>query len=285
MEYLNLAGRIPLLTAEEELILGRSVQRMQELLQTNPEGPYNRQDRAVLHRGRKAKDRMITANMRLVGSISRKYFRRCEHLSHEDLMQEGTFGLIRAVEKFDPTRGYRFSTYAYWWIRQAMERAIVTYDRSIRLPSNAAERIIKLKAWIVSRKPQHGNPTLDQCAEFLGIEREQVRALMQHMNSACSLDARVKSSDAERSSLVDLIADTQGATPWEVLEDDSTDNMIAIKSVIPQLPTQQKEVVQLRFFDFFSQKQVGKRLGVSQWAVRDIERKAIEQIRIRLEVA
>ena len=285
MEYLNLAGRIPLLTAEEELILGRSVQRMQQLLETNPEGPYNRQDRAVLHRGRKAKDRMITANMRLVGSVSRKYYRQCDHLSHEDLMQEGTFGLIRAVEKFDPTRGYRFSTYAYWWIRQAMHRAIATYDRSIRLPSNAVEQIIKLKAWVTARQPQHGIPTLDECAEFLGTDREQVRALMQHMNSVCSLDARVKSSDAERSSLVDLIADTEGATPWEVLENDSTDNMIAIKSVIPQLPTRQKEVVQLRFFDFFSQKKAGERLGVSHSMVRDLERKAIEQIRIRLEAA
>ena len=285
MEYLNLAGRIPLLTAEEELILGRSVQRMQQLLEINPDGPYNRQDRAVLHRGRKAKDRMITANMRLVGSVSRKYYRQCDHLSHEDLMQEGTFGLIRAVEKFDPTRGYRFSTYAFWWIRQAMHRAIATYDRSIRLPSNAVERIIKLKAWVAARQPQHGIPTLDECAEFLGTDREQVRALMQHMNSVCSLDARVKSSDAERSSLVDLIADIQGATPWEALENDSTDNMIAIKSVIPQLPTKQKEVVQLRFFDFFSQKKAGERLGMSPWAVRDIERKAIKQIRIRLEVA
>lgn len=286
MEYLNAAGRVPLLTADEEILLGRAIQAAQQLMEDKPEGPYDRKERGVLHRGRKAKDRMVTANMRLVVDVSKKYRRQCDHLSHEDLLQEGTFGLIRAAEKFDPERGYKFSTYAYWWIRQSMARAVATYDRSIRLPSHVSERIVKLRAWMSMRIEQHGYPTLDKCAEFLGVTREQARDYLRHMNSITSLDTHVKGRDNEASALIDLIADASRDTPWEHLENDRTDQMRAVKQVLPQLPPVHQEVIQLRFFEgFFSQEKVGKRLGVSRQAARELEVRAIRQIQLRVRCA
>jgi RNA polymerase primary sigma factor len=286
MEYLNAAGRVPLLTADEEILLGRAIQAAQQLMEDKPEGPYDRKERGVLHRGRKAKDRMVTANMRLVADVSKKYRRQCDHLSHEDLLQEGTFGLIRAAEKFDPERGYKFSTYAYWWIRQSMARAVATYDRTIRLPSHVSERIIKLRAWMSMRIEKHGYPTLDQCAEFLGVTREQARDYLQHMQCQVSLDAHVKGRDSEASTLIELIADSERDTPWDVVENDRIDQMRAIKEVLPQLPPSHQEVIQLRFFEgFFSQRQLGKRLGISPWVVGDIEQRAIRQIKVRMRCA
>lgn len=286
MEYLNAAGRIPLLTADEEILLGRSIQAMQRLLESNPDGPYSRQERGILHRGRKAKDRMVTANMRLVVNVSKKYRRQCDHLSHEDLLQEGTFGLIRAAEKFDPERGYKFSTYAYWWIRQSMARAVVTYDRSIRLPSHVAERIVKLRAWISSRMERYGPPTIDQCAEFLEIDRELTRDYLQHMQGISSLDRCAMGRDGEASALIDLIADTARDTPWQHIEDNRTEQMIAIKEVLPQLPEQHKEYMQLRLHpDFFSRAQLARQMGVSREAARQIEERAIRQIQLRLRCA
>jgi len=285
MEYLSAAGRIPLLTADEEILLGRAIQAAQQLMQSKPDGPYSQSERRILHRGGKAKDRMITANMRLVVDVSKKYRRQCMHLSHEDLLQEGTFGLIRAAEKFDPERGYKFSTYAYWWIRQSMARAITVYDRSIRLPGHVAERIMKLRAWINKRAETHKCPTLAECAEFLDVDESLARDCLYHMQSIMSLDAKARHNDAEASALVDLIADSNNATPWQYVENDLSRELKLIRQILPQLPGKQQDVIQLRFFDgFFSYEQVGKRLGVSRESVRTAERKAIRQIRARLEL-
>ena len=286
MEYLNAAGRVPLLTADEEILLGRSIQRMQRLLEDKPSGPYDRQERGIMHRGRKAKDRMVTANMRLVVDVSKKYRRQCDHLSQEDLLQEGTFGLIRAAEKFDPERGYKFSTYAYWWIRQSMARAVTTYDRSIRLPVHVAERIVKLRAWIASRMERYGPPTLDQCAEFLQIDREQARDYLQHMQGVSSLDRCAMGRDGEASALIDMIADTSRDTPWEHVESNREEQMQLVKNIIPQLPSREQEVLQLRFFEgFFSQQQVATRLGLTRQAVSQSEARGIRQIQLRMRVA
>ena len=285
MEYLNAAGRIPLLTADEEILLGRAIQAAQQLLMDKPDGPYDRKERGILHRGRKAKDRMVTANMRLVVDVSRKYRRQCMHLNHEDLLQEGTFGLIRAAEKFDPERGYKFSTYAYWWIRQSMARAITVYDRSIRLPGHVGEQIMKLKAWINKNLELQKPPTLAECAEFLGVEEPVARDCLRHMQNIMSLDARSNYNDGETSALIDLIPDTSHVAPWEFVENDLSNELKLIKQIIPQLPEQQQEVIQLRFFEgFFSYEKVGQQLGLSRETIRTAERKAIRQIRARIEL-
>lgn len=285
MEYLNAAGRIPLLTADEEILLGRAIQAAQQLLMDKPDGPYDRKERGILHRGRKAKDRMVTANMRLVVDVSRKYRRQCMHLNHEDLLQEGTFGLIRAAEKFDPERGYKFSTYAYWWIRQSMARAITVYDRSIRLPGHVGERIMKLRAWICMNAERHKCPTLAECAEFLDVDESLARDCLYHMQSIMSLDARARHNDADTSALIDLIPDANNATPWQYVENDLSNELKLVQRILPQLPEKQQEVIQLRFFEgFFSYEKVGQRLGLSRESVRTAERKAIRQIRARIEL-
>lgn len=285
MEFLNLAGREPLLTASEEIILGRAVQAMQGLLESNPSGPYSRQERGVLRHGKKARDRMVLANMRLVMAVAKKFHRQINHMHTEDLLQEGVTGLIRAVEKFDPERGYKFSTYAFWWIRQSMVRAIATYERSIRLPQHQHERLVRLKAWMNKEAEHNHRPTLDECAAFLDTDRESVRDLLSQMNDAGSLDAFVRSRETESATLIDLIADSRD-TPWDVLCNDRTDEMQILKAVIPQLPEQQREYMQLRLSpDFFSYSQLARQMGVSREAVRQLEHRSIRQIQLRTRVA
>lgn len=282
MEYLNIASRQPLLTATEEIILGRAVQAMLGL----PDGPLDRQQRGIKRHGMKARERMVAANMRLVMSVAKKYHRFARHLQLEDMLQEGTIGLVRAVEKFDPERGYKFSTYSYWWIRQSIIRAIATYDRSIRLPQHQYERLMKLKAWLNEQSALNRcRPSLDECAAFLDCDLETVRDLLLHSQDANSLDAFIKGTDSKSSTLLDLIADDRDL-PWDVVARDYSDEMQTLKAVIPQLPERQREYMQLRLSpDFFSRSQLAKQLGISRERARQIEQLSINQIQLRLRIA
>jgi len=153
--YLRDIGRIPLLEHEEEILLGRKVQRLMEIeeqkteLELDNEGLAKASDiplkqiKREIREGQKAKEKMVTANLRLVVSVAKKYTKRNMELL--DIIQEGTIGLVRGVEKFDPGRGYKFSTYAYWWIRQGITRAIAEKSRAIRLPIHVTENLNRLK--------------------------------------------------------------------------------------------------------------------------------------------
>ena len=147
--YLRDIGRIPLLEHDEEILLGRKVQRLMEIQAIEAEdkaaelGITEKELRKQIRDGEKAKDKMVTANLRLVVSVAKKYTKRNMELL--DIIQEGTIGLVRGVEKFDPGRGYKFSTYAYWWIRQGITRAIAEKSRAIRLPIHVTENLNKLK--------------------------------------------------------------------------------------------------------------------------------------------
>jgi len=207
--YLNVIGRVPMLTAAEEIHLGTVVQEWLN----HPGGP-DAAPRSLQRRGRRAKDRMITANLRLVVNVARRHGAKDTDLA--DHVQEGTIGLIRGVEKFDPTRGYKFSTYAYWWIRQAISRRRA--DGLIRLPPNVMEAAITLRR-ITGELQRQGiaAPTFEQVAERCSKPVAHLRAAAEAiaLQQVARLDAAV--GDGEGSSLGELIA-AQGLSPWEQLE-------------------------------------------------------------------
>jgi len=212
----NLA-RYPLLSAEEEIICARAVQKMQLLLESSPSGPYSRSDMKTLRHGQRAKDRMIVGNMRWVFALARKYLPLAVSLTFDDLVQEGTIGLIRGVEKFDPGRGYKFSTYSYWWVRQGINRGLAN-DRIIRLPSNAGDllrKIYKFKSYY-SETFQKA-PTIDEIAEHCSMTKSSVKLLLQRSLDTASLDQRTVCADSETSSIGELIP-SDGETPLEFAE-------------------------------------------------------------------
>ena len=141
--YLSTIGRVPLLTPAEEIELGNQVQAMMRLAEEDKGEAYTTHEKKIMRVGKRSKERMMKANLRLVVSVAKKY--QGKGLELLDLIQEGSLGLERAVEKFDPTRGYKFSTYAFWWIRQSMTRAIACQSRTIRLPVHLSERLTAIR--------------------------------------------------------------------------------------------------------------------------------------------
>ena len=186
--FLGEIGRHQLLTPEQELMLGRKVQAMVGITDrchlaggTGPACEYSNEEKVVIRRGERAKNQMITANLRLVVNLAKRY--QGKGLDLLDLIQEGTLGLTRAVEKYDPTRGHRFSTYAYWWIRQGLNRALSTQSRTIRIPVNVNEKLTKLRAAKARLMQRNGlAPTSEQLAETMEIPLADVEDLL-----ACGL--------------------------------------------------------------------------------------------------
>jgi RNA polymerase primary sigma factor len=286
--YLNSAGRVPLLTAAEEIDLGHKVQRMMRLLEENPSGPYTNPERKALHVGKRAKDRMILANLRLVTLLAKKYNARCKHLEFADLLQEGCIGLIRGVEKFDPQLGYKFSTYAYWWIRQGVARAVSTIDRSIRLPAQAMDVIIKLRYFVPRFEAEHcRKPSLEEMAEECKVTPTVLENYLRHAPGVRSLDERAAGEDG-RSCLVDLLP-CHRESPWDFVDSELRHEQATLLcSAIKELPSKQREVMQLRLdlggdggdgFFPLSQVKVANRLGVSRRSIADTERRALKKLR------
>ena len=278
---LNAAGRIPLLTHDEEIMLSRRVQAMQALLADNPSGPYSDDERRIIRTGKRAKERMINANLRLVVSIAKKYIRAARHLELGDLIQEGMFGLIRGVEKFDPERGYRLSTYGYWWIRQSITRGISQSERTIRLPVNAIECLGKLRLWLPLFIAEHGrSPTYDECAAYCGVQPTVMRHYMEHTNGVSSLDGAIRG--AEDMCILDTVAaDTPDA--YEAIE--LEDGAIRLSAWLSHLNEYQQSVITLRHglngLPPMSQSEVSKKLGVSRQAIQQAERASIMRLRVQ----
>lgn len=207
----------PLLTAEEEITCGRAIQAMFAILESCPDGPYTKSERRIIRTGQRAKERMITGNMRLVFTLARRFMPRNTTLSLEDLIQEGTLGLIRGVEKFDPSRGYRFSTYAYWWCRQGITRGL-NADRIIRLPSNAGDVLRKACRYVDSFQVEHGRtPTAEEIADYCRVSIESIKILMSQSRNTISLDQQTYTSSGDSSPLGDLVA-CDRPTPEDYVE-------------------------------------------------------------------
>jgi len=300
--YLRDIGRVPLLTHEQEITLGRQVQELmaieeleQELtMRAGGSKPSNeqlaeaagitpQQLKKRLSSGRRAKERMVAANLRLVVSVAKKYTKRNMELL--DLIQEGTIGLVRGVEKFDPTRGYKFSTYAYWWIRQGITRAIAEKSRTIRLPIHITETLNKLKKGQRELSQELGRtPTVTELAAFVELPEEEVKDLLCRARLPVSLETKV--GDGDDTELLDLLAG-DGELPEDRVSDECMKG--DLRALLERLPAQQCRVLKMRYGipcedtpedgEPMSLTAIGRVLGISRDRVRNIERDALANLR------
>lgn len=293
--YLQEIGRIRLLRADEEIELARKIADLLELERIR-ENLYDQLDRdpqdkewanAVnmplpafrhrLHLGRRAKDKMVQSNLRLVVSIAKKYMNR--GLSFQDLIQEGSLGLIRAAEKFDHEKGYKFSTYATWWIRQAITRAIADQSRTIRLPVHLYETISRIKKTTKLLSQEMGRkPTEEEIATRMEMTIEKLRFIAKSAQLPISLETPIGKEEDSR--LGDFI-ESDGETP----EDQVSKNLLRedLESVLDTLSPRERDVLRLRYgLDDGRMKtleEIGQIFNVTRERIRQIEAKALRKLR------
>jgi RNA polymerase primary sigma factor len=277
--YLSTIGRVPLLTPAEEIELGNQVQAMMRLVEDNRQGQYSDQEKRTIRLGRRSKERMMKANLRLVVSVAKKY--QGKGLELLDLIQEGSLGLERAVEKFDPTRGYKFSTYAFWWIRQSMTRAIACQSRTIRLPVHLAERLTAVRKVSLDLAHKLGAmPSRKEIAEAMEMPIEELDSLLRQALTTSSLDAPVNGEEG-RSFLGDLIADNSHVEPLEQVERSIHHEQLG--RWLSHLTDQERQVLDLRFGlegeERHTLAEIGRMLDVSRERVRQVELKALRKLR------
>jgi RNA polymerase primary sigma factor len=259
--FLNEAGRWPLLTKEEEIELAKLIERGDE----------------------QAKERMINSNLRLVVSIAKRY--QGHGLSLLDLIQEGIIGLIRAVEKFDWRRGFKFSTYATWWIRQAVQRGVANKSRTIRLPVHIADREQKMARAERLLAPKLGRqPTEEEIAKQAKLPLKQVREVRHAARAITSLDKPLGADNEGR--LGDLFA-SESSEPEEELTVSLEEDVL--RRAVAQLPEREREVVKRRYGlngerDPASLATIGRELGLTRERVRQIEASALEQLAVNREI-
>jgi RNA polymerase primary sigma factor len=280
--YLKEVGRIPLLTAEEEVDLAKRIENgrlSREELARGGGSPQRRYElQQLIHDGWAAREHLITANSRLVISVAKKYMGR--GVPFLDLIQEGNIGLIRAAKKFDYHRGHKFSTYATWWIRQAVTRAIADQGRTIRVPVHMGDQINKLLRVQHQLTQRLGRlPGVDELAEALEVSPQKVEYMIRVARHPLSLET--PTDDEEDSVLGDFIPDEEMPAP----DDTATYNLLKehIFGVLDGLPPREVRILQLRYGlvdgQSYTLEEVGRKMGVTRERVRQIEAQALSRLR------
>jgi RNA polymerase nonessential primary-like sigma factor len=293
--YLLAIGRVPLLTHEEEITYAKQVKTMMPLqalrdtltqdLGHSPSWETWAEQanlgvdtlQAIISNGEQAKSRMVTANLRLVVFVAKKYTQ--QNLDLLDLIQEGAFGLTRGIEKFDPAKGFRLGTYAYWWIRQAITRAIADQSRTVRLPAHISDTIKKIKRAQRDLTQTLGRiASLGEVADYLELSPDRVRDCLHYNLPTISLERKVRDMETE---LADFLQ-SDGESP----EDFAASNALRtdLKNLLLNLLPREQEVLSLRFGIEdgipLSLAQIGSHLGISRERVRQIEKKAVKKLRL-----
>ncbi len=265
--------------------MGRRIQTMQKLKQ-KPKQELTKSELIQIKRGQRALNRMISGNLRMVAGIARKYTGIVNHLSFDDIIQEGNVGLCRAAEKYDPTRGYKFSTYAYWWIRQSINRAISDKERVVRIPCNAFESIGRALSWQQEFEQKHGHqPTINQVAAHIRISPEVLVSALRAYWRGPSLDASAKDKNGQTggAALVDLFSNPSDADPLDEIEHGMQREKLY--SIVGTLPDVQKELLG-EYYGLFGQDPVsftvmGKKRGVSREAISQKCHRAINALSMK----
>jgi RNA polymerase primary sigma factor len=286
-DYLKTIGKVSLLTAEEEISLGHRVQAMLRIREERPEEDWTKEELRIVRSGERAKRKMVECNLRLVVSCAKKYSGQdlVKHLELGDLISEGNIGLIRAVEKYDPTRGYKFSTYAYWWIRQGVTRAMTQQDRTIRLPCNAVTALNNARRFMLDYRMEHGNqPTMEQIAEYCKTPTHTMKNYMRHIRDCGSLDAKTLLGCDDNTTFIDFLADPDSLGEQDYKLDDDDRNMLF--DHLDKLDRRSQKVVKMRFgldgYQEHTYLDLAKEEKISRERARQIELKAIRKLRVMM---
>jgi len=281
--YLQEIGRVPLLTGAAEVELAKAIEAGGEAAVRLHDGVHRSADDLeqladIIDRGNEARRRLVESNLRLVVSVARRYMNRGIALG--DLIQEGNIGLMRAVEKFDYRRGFKFSTYATWWIRQAVSRALADHSRTIRVPVHMVETINKYVRMSASLQQDLGRePTMDEVAKAMEVPVERVREIVRILPQPISLESAV--GDEADAVLADFVVDENLPDM-----DEAASKLLLrgqVEGVLSTLTPRERRVVELRFGldgdKLYTLSEIGAELGVTRERIRQIETKALRKLR------
>lgn len=283
--YLREMSRVPLLSSEEERSLAIRIEKGDEAkitlgqLDGNATIQQKEELQELVDSGQEARDHLIKANTRLVVSIAKRYTNR--GVPFLDLIQEGNLGLMKAVEKFDYTKGFRFSTYATWWIRQTITRAIADQGRTIRVPVHMVDRIRLMYKRIHELEQTLGrNPTIDELAESMDIDKQKVSWMLRVSWLPLSLESPIN-DDEDESELGHFVEDKETPTPIQTVYSKLLKEKI--DTVLDTLPCREARILKLRFGledgKFYTLEEVGKKFGLTRERIRQLETKALRRLR------
>ena len=282
--YLDNIGKIPLMTPQEEIHMGKLVRRMMDLKALDR--PLTRKEKREVVLGERAKNRFVQANLRLVVYIVKRNNRRTSFLQTLDLIQECSIGLIRAVEMFDPKRGYKFSTYAYWWCRQAISRTYTSQERAIRRPVSVGEMAAKVEKVFHQETARLGRaPNLDELSEAAGVKREELDLLATRGSHCISLDTLTK--EDETSSFLEFLSDDSAPTADDLFNSlDSDQDVRRAMSALEFLNDQERHYVTRRYGldggEPAAFADLAKESGVTRERVRQVTQFALMKMRLQM---